>query len=129
MANKSYNFTIEKGATKVITLKYTDAAGNVIDLSDYEARMQFREQPNSDIVSLSIDSLSQTPLNSLLTIDKPAGSIQIYISAQESSGFTKDVYFYDLEIFTDQDPFNVGDTEFVKRLVEGTVKVKFNITR
>lgn len=127
--SKVYPFQIERGSTKVITLNYTDSNGTVIDLTNYSARMALRETPTSNTVALELHSTGSTGNNSGLAITGPSGSIEIYISAADTNALNKDVYFYDLEIYTAADPYSKGDPEYVERLMEGTIITKYNITQ
>lgn len=128
MASK-YNFSINKGATKVIELTYTDSNNQPKDLTGYNARMQLRKTPTSQDFDLELLSGTATPNSSILGMTPSEGKIRIYISAADSDLLTSSVYFYDLELYTENDPFGKNDPEFVIRVIEGTISVKFNITR
>lgn len=124
-----YNFSINKGATKVIELTYTDSNNQPKDLTGYNARMQLRKTPTSQDFDLELLSGTATPNSSILGMTPSEGKIRIYISAVDSDLLTSSVYFYDLELYTENDPFGKNDPEFVIRVIEGTISVKFNITR
>jgi hypothetical protein len=126
---QNYNFVINRGSTKVITVEYTDATGSIKDLTGYSARMQLRPEPNSSTISLSLSSTGSTANKSTITITTTSGSMDLYISAADTTNLTKDLYFYDLEIFTAQDPYTKTDPEYVVRLLEGTITTKYNVTR
>jgi hypothetical protein len=91
--------------------------------------MQLRTDPESNQVALSLDSTGSTANYSTLNVQGVSGSIEIYISAAESNQLTNDSYWYDLELYTDLDPYGKSDPEFVTRLLEGLITLKFNITR
>lgn len=129
MSCQTYNFNIERGSTKIINVEYTDATGSIKNLTGYNARMQFRTDPGSNNVELSLSSTTTTANKSSISITPISGSLNIYISAADTSNLTKDLYFYDLEIYTTSDPFNKSDLEYVVRLLQGTVISTYNITR
>lgn len=128
MAAGKYNFIIEQGATTNFELQYLDPDDTPVDLTNYKARMQLKNQKGGDETYLTLDSTLEddgTGINLRGSNgDKPfsSGSLGIYISADVTSNLTFDTAFYDLEIFTnDQYPK-------VYRLLEGSVKLSKNIT-
>ena len=56
MAAGKYDFTIEQGATVDFAVQYKDSGSNPIDLSGYQARMQFRPTFGSDTIFLTLSS-------------------------------------------------------------------------
>jgi hypothetical protein len=126
--SKNYKINLERGSTKVFTAVHKDANGDVIDLTGYDARMYFKEKINSSQPTLSLYSSASTSNNSQLVMTPTSGSILVYISAADTELLTNSVYFYDLEIYTAEDPYSQNDLEYVVRLLEGTAMVKYNIT-
>lgn len=126
---ETYNFVVKKGSTTVFTVEYVDSAGVVKDLTNYSARMQIRTDPSSDTVALSLNSSTATANKSILDITPLTGQIEVYISAADTMSFTREIYFYDLEIFTATDPYSKSDSEYVERLLEGTFVTTENVTR
>ncbi len=129
MSCQNYNFIINRGSTKVITVEYTDATGSIKNLTGYNARMQLRTDPGSAATSLSLHSSGSTANKSSIAITGTSGSLSVYISAADTNNLVKDMYFYDLEIFTSSDPYTKTDPEYVVRLLEGTITTKYNVTR
>jgi len=127
--SKQYNFQIERGSTKVVTVNYTDANNDVKDLTNYAARLHLRTKPSASTPVLELNSSGSTVNKSCLYLTPVSGSIQIYISAGDTDLLTESVYFYDLEIYTSQDPFSKADPEYVERLIEGTIITRYNITK
>tara|TARA_R100001443_G_scaffold454_1_gene1817 strand:+ start:2286 stop:2696 length:411 start_codon:yes stop_codon:yes gene_type:complete len=132
MAAGKYDFTIEQGATVDFAIQYKDSGSTPIDLTGYQARMQFRPTFASDVIYLTLSSSlgpCGTGLNFSgsggLDADLPptSGSIGIYLTAVSSSQLTFDAALYDLEIATGS-----GDCATVTRLLEGVVKLSKNIT-
>tara|TARA_R110000822_G_scaffold25937_5_gene78465 strand:+ start:7655 stop:8050 length:396 start_codon:yes stop_codon:yes gene_type:complete len=130
MAAGQYTFTIEQGTTVDFRIEYTDAINVPIDLTDYHARMQIRPTFGGVIhaelsSSLHFDGtgLNMTPLSGSLVLPKSSGSIQIYISAATTSMFTFDTARYDIEIVSGS-----ATNDYVKRILEGKIKLKKEIT-
>lgn len=116
-----YNFTVEQGTTHTFTLVKKDANKEVVDLTDYTARMQIRPDfaDNTTVVfaTLSTDIAED---GSGLNIQPQSGSIEVVMSAQLTETFNFDTGLYDLELYKD-------DT--VERLLEGRVKISREVTR
>ena len=126
MAAGKYSFIIEQGATTDFEIVWKDGNGDVVNLSDYHARMQIRSGYGSDStlhisLSSSLDS-DGTGLNlsgSNGTNPLSSGSIGIFISAASSSAFDFNEAKYDLELVSGS---------YVTRLIEGKVKLNREVT-
>ena len=103
--SKQYNFRLEQGSTTVLTVNYTDSAGEVIDLTNYNARMYIKATTTAVDPVLELHSTGSTANKSCLDMTAVSGSIDVYISAADSAELTESVYFYDLEIYTAADPY------------------------
>jgi hypothetical protein len=125
----TYNFNINRGETTSFTVRYLSKDGEIIPLTGYNARMQFRTDPDIDTVSLALNSGVYTANRSTIHLTPESGSMLLYISAADTDTLQNEVYFYDLELYTNADPFEKGDSEYVIRLFEGIATTKFNITR
>ena len=132
MAAGKYDFTIEQGATVDFAVQYKDSGSNPIDLSGYQARMQFRPTFGSDTIFLTLSSSlgsCGTGLNlsgsggQAASTPPSSGSIGVFISAVSSSQLSFNAALYDLEIASGS-----GDCAVVTRLLEGVVKLSKNIT-
>jgi len=129
MAAGKYNFTIEQGATVDFEIAYADSNGDPIDLTGYNARMQFRPAAGSQTLYLTLSS-SLGPCGTGLNMSGSAGinpptsgTIGIYISAVTSSQLDFASAQYDLEIASGS-----GDCAVVTRLLEGSVRLSKNVT-
>ena len=132
MAAGKYNFTIEQGATVDFAVQYKDSGSNPINLSEYQARMQFRPTFGSSTVYLTLSS-SLGPCGTGLNLSgsgglnastpPSSGSVGVFISALSSSQLTFNAALYDLEIASGS-----GNCAVVTRLLEGTVKLSKNVT-
>lgn len=125
---QSYNFVIKRGATKVFTVEYTDSTGSIIPITNYNARMQLREEPETGYV-LNLSSTGSTANRSTLTVTPSSGSVRVYISAADTNNLSADAYVYDLELYTTSDPYSQSDPEYVIRLLQGMITTTYNVTR
>ena len=108
------NFVCPQGSTFRRTLTYT--LDNVpIDLSGYSSRLQVRQAYYSEDPIVSLVS------GSGITIGGSAGTIDLFISATDTSSFPTGVHVYDLE--------TVSPSNIVDRLIEGTFNVTPEVTR
>ena len=126
MAAGKYSFTIEQGATVDFEIAYKDSSGNPIDLTGYQARMQLRPGPGSDVLYISLSSslaVDGTGLNLSGSggLKPPtSGTIGVYISAVSSSQLSFDLASYDLEL--------ASSDGTVTRILEGKVKLSQEVT-
>lgn len=109
--------TIYQGATfrSLCTWKAGTPAVPV-DLTGCTARMQIRPAAGSPTVLASL-----TTENGGISLGGSSGTVAIYISADETAGFSWSAGYYDLEV-----EFLSGD---VRRLLSGKVKVSQEVTR
>ena len=128
MAAGKYSFAIEQGSTVDFEIAYKDSAGEPIDLTDYQARMQIRPSKGSETVYITLSSSFATDGTGLHMsgsgdVNPPtSGTIGIYIDAASSSAFTFNEAVYDLEIVT-------GSTyPVVTRLLEGSIRLIQEVT-
>jgi len=107
---------ILQGTTYLHDFIYKDAdTDEVIDLTNYTARMQIREtQP-------SAATLYEGTTDDDITIDGAAGKVSLEIPAATTAAWTWVRGSYDLEV--------VSAAGRVFRIAEGTVRVKPEVTR
>lgn len=133
----SYSMTVVRGSTWEDEISYTDEAGEPIDLTGYEARMQVRT-PTGQYGTSTTDSLllELTTENGLLVIDTPDGGtvpnrVRIEVAPTDHAALNPDnakavKYVYSLELFIPAE----GETpEYVVPLVAGSVSVRGETTR
>lgn len=114
----SYNIIIEQGATfrLRLTLKLPGDP-EPMDLSGHIARMQIRTKVASDTVLYSL-----TTENGGITLGGVAGTIDLFISDEDTAAMTFRSGVYDLEI----EAVPNGD---VIRIIEGQVRLSPEVTR
>lgn len=109
-------FTIYQGATFRKRLTWRAPDGTPIDLSGCTARMQVRAEVESPAVLLSL-----TTENGGLTLGGAAGTVELYVSDEDTGAITWDAGVWDLEI--------VHPSGEVTRLAQGSVAVSPEVTR
>jgi hypothetical protein len=111
-----YKITILQGETfdKTIVWKSGDPS-NLVNLTGYTARMQIRKKYGDAVVLLSL-----TTENGKIILGGTAGTIQLLLSATDTSAIDWVAGVYDLEL--------VSSGGVVKRLLYGTVKVSLEVT-
>ena len=114
----TYNISIEQNATFTFSCSWKDSTGTVINIQNYDAKMQIRKySSHGDIlITLSTDLLVGGIVidsNNLITVN---------IDSDVTKGFISDEYVYDLLLIekTNQE---------VIRLIEGTVTVSEGVTK
>lgn len=112
----TYNITAWQGANWDRTFTITQN-GSALNLSGYTSAMQVREAADSTAYLLSLTSAS----NQGITLGGTAGTIDVAITASQSSAIPAGSYAYDLEITS-----NAGQ---VTRLLQGAFTVSGNVTR
>lgn len=117
MAAFRLSLTILQGETFSRPLVWKAGAPAVpVDLTGCTARMQVRSQVDSPDVLLEL-----TTANGRIEIDALAGTLTLKLSAAETAALTWRNAVYDLEV--------VHPGGQVRRLAEGQVKVKPEVTR
>jgi hypothetical protein len=112
---KLLNLNIEQGATwghKVTWLEID--TNNPIDLTEYSARMQVRQYTYGDVI------IELTSDNGKVVLGGTAGTIELALTAEETSSLPVGELKYDLEL--------VKSTE-VTRFLMGTITVDAEITK
>lgn len=114
----TYNILADQGATlrRVITWKSPSLVP--INLTGWTARMQVRTAVDATDVVLEL-----TTENGRIVLGGVAGTVTLYVSATDMETILPATYKYDLELVV------TAATPVVTRLVEGTLKVKAEVTR
>jgi len=106
---------IPQGTTYGHTFLYKTSGGDVIDLSNYTARMQIRETVDGDT------ALYEGDTDDDITITGATGSVYLEIPAATTAAWTWTRGVYDLEV--------VSAAGKVTRIVQGKVRVSPEVTR
>lgn len=116
MSSGKVNLHIDQGAT--FTRRFVWKAGEpleIVDLTGLTARMQIRPTSQGDLL------VSLTTENGGITLGGEDGTIDLLISAADTSAFTWTKAVYDLEI--------VYPDARVRRLLSGNVTLSREVTR
>lgn len=110
----TWDFTIDQGATfkRTITVELN---GDLLDLTGYSARMQFRRGIPSSVVEFELTS------NDDLTLGGAAGTIAMLIDAETTAAMSFNQWVYDLELVE-------PDGEVI-RLLSGRATLSREVTR
>jgi len=115
MSAATYNILAEQGATFVLTLLYTDVAGDPIDLTTYTAAMQVRLKAATVTTILELNTG-----DSSITLGGAAGTILLAIDAATMVGLPAGKYVYDLELY---------NGAITTRLIQGSFTISAEVTR
>lgn len=112
MTAATYNLTIDQGSDWAITLTVSEN-GTAKNLTGYSARAQLRPTKTSSTKSADF----------VCTVTNAAGGvIKMELSNSVTSALTSGMYYYDLEIYTNNDAL-------VTRLIEGQATLSQEVTR
>lgn len=109
MATKA-NIIVDQGTTFSTVINLTDDNGDPIDLTGYTGESEIRKHYSSS------NSQSFT-----VTLGGTLGSLELGLSASQTSNLTPGRYVYDVEI--------TSSSNVVSRIVEGIVTVTPEVTR
>lgn len=115
MAAGLYDITIEQGATFTLSLTWKDSTGAPVNITGYTARMQVRENYESESTLVSLTSSGGD-----IVLGGALGTIAITIAASVTQLLQLDEAVYDLELVN-------GAT--VTRLIQGKATVSREVTR
>lgn len=104
-----YDFTIDAGATFRRQIRWT-AAGSPVNLTGWTGRMQIRQHPDAAVTAAAA-----------VTLGGVAGTIDVLLTATQTTGMSPGRYMYDLEL--------VNGTGDITRLIEGAAIVTAEITK
>lgn len=127
MSAGTLNLTIEQGSTWEYALKWCEYdennppnyEGDPIDLTSYTARAQIRKRKSSDTVQIEM-----TTENGRIVLGGVEGTITLYLTAEDTAGLNFNTGKWDLELV-----YLDGETEVVRRLVEGDVTLSKEVTK
>ncbi len=113
MASGKYNLNIEQGSVFGVRFTWESEPGVPVDLTDFTAQIQFREEADGDV-------LYDSEIGGKILLGGEAGTIDFTLTTLQTTGFDFDNALYDLEM-TKQ-----GSTT---RLLEGRVYLSKEITK
>jgi hypothetical protein len=113
---QNYDITIDQGATFSFTFTYKDGAGDRVNLTGYEAKMQIREYHSSasPVLELSTEGGG-------ISLGGELGTIDVFATDEDTRDISIDQGVYDIELYAPD-----GTTI---RLVQGKVFISPEVTR
>lgn len=121
MPAANYDFIIEQGTSFKLALVYKDAANNIVDLTDWCARLVMRPKYNTTSTIFTTNNMDYSLYK--FYIDGPNGKIVLLIPASTTNDFTVDEMRYELEIQSPEDFYTDGG-KYTSRVLEGKVFIK-----
>jgi hypothetical protein len=118
MPAANYSFTIEKGTAFVISFEYKDDNNLPINLTNWCARLRWKDNDNNIKTFVSNTRNSQYEF----IIDPLLGKIILRIPAAQTAAYTFTSASYDLELQEPNDLYSGGGKK-VFRILEGSIGV------
>jgi hypothetical protein len=118
MPAANYSFTIEKGTAFVISFEYRDDNNLPINLTNWCARLRWKDNDNNIKTFVSNTRNSQYEF----IIDPLLGKIVLRIPAAQTAAYTFTSASYDLELQEPNDLYSGGGKK-VFRILEGSISV------
>ena len=110
------NFKVVQGDTFKMRVTYTNPDTTAIDLTDFSAKMDVRNEPSGKILCATIDSTSG------IDIDGPNGTLDIEFTPSQTRKFTTPSAAYQLKIIN-------NDNGEQHTLVRGYLSVSAAVVR
>ena len=118
MGAAEYNINIDQGSSYNITFIYKNSDRNIIDITNWCARMIITTSDNQVLTYNSGTSNSDYKMY----IDGVNGKIVLMLSAVATNNFTFRSAKYDFELEAD-DVFYTGGGQYVTRVLYGTINI------
>ncbi len=118
MPAANYNFTIEKGTAFVISFEYKDNDNNIIDLTNWVARLRWKD--NTSVIKTFVTNTRNSEYEFIIT--PTDGKITLKIPAAQTASYTFSSATYDLELQEPNDLYSGGGKK-VFRILAGTITV------
>jgi hypothetical protein len=112
-----YNVVIDQGADWFLDVTYDNPDGTPVNLTGYTAALQLRSLPTDSTAVLSLTT------GAGITITGATGLVSIHATATQTRAIDEGVYYYDLEISSNNNP------AIVTRLIQGQAEVSAEVTR
>lgn len=116
MPASKYDFPIEQGTSFRLSIVYKDDANNIIDLTNYCARLVWKDNCGDTVTLVTGTNNSDYKF----TIDGPNGQILLLIDAITTNNYSFSTAKYDLEVQSPTDLYPNGSPETL-RILYGTI--------
>lgn len=118
MAAAKYDFDIEQGSSFTITFTYKDSEKNIVDITNWCARLLLTTSDNQTITYSSGNTTAQYKMS----INGTSGQIMFILPASTTNSFTFKSAKYDLELESD-DVLYANGGQYTTRLLYGTITI------
>lgn len=119
MAASKHDFIIEQGTSFRLAITYKDNDGNIIDISNYCARLVWT---TNNGVSHTFSTLNTDYSTYKFTVDGTNGQILLLIPANTTNSYDFNTAKYDLEIQSPNDLYSGGGKQTL-RILYGIVTI------
>jgi hypothetical protein len=119
MAASQYNFAIEQGSSFRMNLIYKDDNGNIINLTNWCARLTWVTNRNATQV-FNTTNLDYSVYK--FTITGNEGKISLLIPAETTNNFEFNTAKYDLELQSPDDLYT-GGGKYTTRILYGVISI------
>lgn len=118
MAAAKYDFDIEQGSSFTITFTYKDSEKNIVDITNWCARLLLTTSDNQTVTYSSGNTTPQYKMS----INGASGQIMFILPASTTNSFTFKSAKYDLELESD-DVLYANGGKYTTRLLYGTITI------
>lgn len=125
MAASKYDFSIEQGSSFKLSLVYKDNNKNIIDITNWCARLTWKT--NTAVTQVFTTENTDSSLYSF-NIDGPNGKLTLLLPASTTNSFNFYSAKYDLELQS-PDELYAGGGNYTVRLLYGTVNIVGRFSR
>jgi len=119
MSAAQYDFTVEQGSSFKICLVYKDKDKNIVDLTDWCARLTMKPSTGDPIV-FTTTNLDYSTYK--FFIDGPEGKINLLIPASTTNNWNFKLAKYDLELQSPDDLYS-GGGKYTSRILFGNITI------
>lgn len=116
MAASLHNFSIDQGSSFSLILTNKDDSGNIIDLSNYCARLVMSTN-TGNTYTFETDNTNQSYK---FIIEGNSGKISLLLPASTTNSYDFETAKYDLELQSPNDHY-AGGGKYTERLLYGTI--------
>ena len=116
MSAAKFDFSMDQGSSFKLAFVYKDADLNVVDLTDWCARLVWKTN-KGDVSTFESGNDDQ---NYKFTIDGPNGKVQLLIPSDVTNAYDFTVAQYDLELQSPDDFYTTGG-KYTVRVMYGVI--------
>lgn len=119
MSASKYDFRIEQGSSFKLSLVYRDSEKNVVDLTDWCARLIWKT--NAGVTNVFSTENTDYSIYKF-TLDGPNGKLTLLLPASTTNNFDFTTAKYDLELSSPDDLY-AGGGKYTIRILYGVISI------